>query len=64
MYIIMDEKKCKIEFKPDKILGWKLGLSGNCEVELTSIEGLPPGKKEYLKRRLDHSSESSSISSS
>ena len=46
-------KKCKVEWIPDKALGWKLKLSGSCADTLEQIEGLPTRKRQYLKRRIE-----------
>ena len=54
------EDKCRIKWRPDKTLGWMLGFEGNCDKELAQIEAIPGSRGEYLKRRIDHSSDNSS----
>jgi hypothetical protein len=57
---MMDKEKCMISLKPDKILGYTLELVGQCKTEIDVIESLPERRQNYLKRRITHSSESSS----
>ena len=62
----MDKKdKCNIEFKSSKDGNdVEIKMSGNCAKQMKIIENLPERRREYYKRRLDQSSESSSIESS
>jgi hypothetical protein len=60
----MDKDKCRTKWESDEIRGWIAKLEGNCENEMKLIESLPEKKREYLKRRIDYSSKSSSTESS
>jgi hypothetical protein len=52
-YTILMEQ-CKVELLPDKRLGYKLKLSGECSDVKESVQDLPVSERQrsYLKRRL------------
>ncbi len=49
----MSTPKCKITWREDGPLGWKLNLKGDCEDTLQAMENLPPRRRRYLARRLE-----------
>ena len=63
-FFMMKEDKCRIRFKQDDVLGWKLDFEGECKKEKEIIRTLPEKRREYLERRSTHSSDNSSILSS